>query len=161
MKNLKKYSIVGFFILLGLGARSQELLNLNKSRIKKIMAGELGILENDRIVQDGINPGPYNYLFFSFPEPVIRKNDIYNISFLLMRDKCYRYILDYGSDRFLKDLTDKFNNPKSELKRVGKELKWINTVKKYEIEILMVKRVNGEGKEVKTTSFMLDIHNEK
>jgi hypothetical protein len=158
MKTLIKCNL--FLILIGFTfpAHAQELLDADKIHIEKYLASQNGILKIDRIIQDGINPGPYNLLLYSFPKSQAEATDIYLRSFFILHGKCYKYIAEYRSNKFLNSLISTFDDSRLGLERIGNSLRWKNAIKKYEIEIITTKRFDGQGKEVNTTAFILDIH---
>jgi hypothetical protein len=129
------------FSLFIINAKSQELLNANRSEIKKAMIKQCGMLMNESA----------DVMLGMFPKPVAEKNDIYNIMFFVAHDKCYKYVVKYGTDKYLNTLVTKFDSPNSGFKRTGKSLKWIDS-KGDQLDILDVYR-NG----AKINAFSLEI----
>ena len=138
---MKRISLFPLFSLFIIKAKSQELLNANRSEIKKAMTKQGGMLMNESA----------DIMLGMFPKPVAEKNDIYNMMFFIAHDKCYKYVVKYGTDRNLSTLLAKFDNPNSGFKRTGKGLKWIDS-KGDQINVLDVYR-NG----VKISAFSLEI----
>lgn len=142
---MKKNCLLIAFLLIFCNVFSQEFLGANKSQIKKAMSNQCATLlsEEKNVKGLGITAGSYNLLFFTFPSTMLQKYDTYNIMFFSTTDdSCYRYIIKYASDRFLKTIINKYDNIYSGCKRVGNGLHWVDDKKGYEAEILNTSR-NG------------------
>ena len=152
---MKRIYLPLLLILLVFDAKSQSLLGLSKAQIKKSIKARHGVIKSDNFYSAGIIGPPHSELFCSFPEVIASKDDIHFIIFYLSKnDKCYKYVTTYGSDKSLRALINNFNNPNSELKKVDKDLKWVNASRGYEMEIIPGKMKSGQ----KTSIFILDTH---
>ncbi|MGZ6438403.1 MAG: hypothetical protein ACXVDP_16800 [Bacteroidia bacterium] len=141
---MKRTYLLFLLVTFTINAKSQELLNASKSEIKKAMIARGGTLMNES----------EDVFLCMFPKPIVEKSDIYNIMFFVAHDKCYTYVLKYGTNKHLKEVIARFDDPKSGYKRLNKVkgIKWQNS-KGDEVEILDIYR-NG----VKISAFSLDIH---
>lgn len=134
-------------IFISIEVKSQELLRATKNDIKKKMESKGGILKMDRIGIDFPEVNHPNILLFFFSKS---NNDIFQASFFLSHNKCYKYTLNYTDNKNLRLIIDKFDSATSKFKRIGKNRKWENS-KKDQIEILD-NYVNGK----KTSAFSVE-----
>lgn len=131
MKIIISLVIVFLFSIKG---QSQELLNKNKEAIDRFCQEQNANLVLDRIVT-GIGDKPFRMLVYTFNEAQKAKNGIYEMTFNLQDDKCFRYLIAYNSNNYRTLLIKKFDAPGSGLKRENEKLAWKNDTKKFEIRI--------------------------
>jgi len=129
---MKKILLLLLLIVPVLKARSQELLNDDKTAIKDYMSTRGGVLKPDLLGFLSHN----KKLVYRFPAEAEAVSDVFRMSFYFTPDgKCYKYFTFYKGDKNLSVLTHHFDKRTSGLKRVSKDLKWVNSRKGYEVGI--------------------------
>jgi len=155
---MKKPYIVLLFGLLSLSVKAQNLLNLDKGQIKKYMATRHAILKRDDSYSAVFGMPPLIDLYYKFPDSLMSKDGIYLMTFFFTKaGKCYKYLTQYTSDKFLPKIVSDLNRPESGLKRIGKDSIWTDLHKGYEVEIERAK-FNNKTYQQKYSIFAVDIH---
>jgi hypothetical protein len=152
-----KFLTWGISFLLLLFTRSevkcQELLNANVKQIKDYMKNQEGILKKEGVTLDIITNTKGNELMFEFPSSKIRLTGIYMAVFSFSKnDKCIHYMTWYSNNKYMPALIKKFDNSKSDYRRINKALSW--TLKTNDKIVTSIMTTNSSGK---NTMFILDV----
>lgn len=148
---MKIVIILAFVFLIPIKGQSQDLLNKNKEFINTYTKKQNAILVFDKIIT-GIGDKPFRSLVYSFNKIQKEEKGIYQMTFDLQDDKCFRYFIAYKSNNYKAPLIKKFNAPNSGLKREKGESIWKNDIEKFEVRIADTRRGN-----VQAAMFMLVI----
>jgi len=132
--NIKAWTIIIIFFTASYHAYGQEFLFASKSQIKQNMTllGEIIAVDHKG---NTVSDMSFNMIYFRYPTAsTAKQNDVLGSMFFLRHDSCYKYMIQYGTDKYLKSFIDKFDASESKFKKVGKELRWKNA-KGDQIEI--------------------------
>ncbi len=133
---------LGISLLLVLFIRSevkcQELLNANVKQIKEYMKGQQGILKKEVVTLDIITNTQGNQLMYEFPSTTIDRTGIFIRLFMFSpKGVCIHYMTGFSNVKYMPALIARFDNPKSDYKRINKDLNWtLKTNDKVMISIM-------------------------
>jgi hypothetical protein len=144
------------FILIGIKAECQTFLNMDSSKIKKVIINNGGIQLRTRLAYNDVGrSGEYYLMMFRFSKSALNSNGINLMTFYLTKkNKCYKYLTSYVNTNYYHNkVAENFNQPNSGLKKVKDSLKWVNSSKRYIVNVLPNLVVNQ-------LTFMVEIKNE-
>ena len=139
-------------------AKSQELLGMNKNQLIKLITLKGGLLKVDRLEQDVSNPHVYDFLFFKYPESMIKKNDKYATEIYIINENCVKYLEEYKTNKSFNDQVKNLNDFNSGFKRDGNALVWRDIKGNFEIEILKKRYFDKKKNALITDGYILDYH---
>ncbi len=115
------------------------------------MKGQNGILRSRKHAKlEGVDLHE-NMLSYTFSNEDMKANDILSVSFFLTKlDKCQEYSFTYLTDKHLNEVIKGIVTRNSGLTRIGSQLKWVNYLKNYDIEII---KASDVVKDPKVTTF--------
>ncbi|NVM62213.1 hypothetical protein FHW88_000489 [Mucilaginibacter sp. SG538B] len=156
MKKTILFTLIYSF-LFAVKSESQELLNKNKENIDQYAKHENCSLTFDHIISDA-ETNPFRMLVYTFSQSEKKKDGIYEITFHLSNDRCFRYLIGYNSNKYKAPLIQKIEGMGSDLQREAGHLIWKNKRKGFEMRI--VDTYKGGNPAIKgriSTKFMLVI----
>jgi hypothetical protein len=149
---MKKLLVIAFLLPCFKKAKAQELLNANENQIKTYMEKRGGVFKIKKDFKGDAHHTALSVIYYDWSKFTSMPEDLYDVSFFMSKNKCYKYMIRYNSDRLLSNIIDSVSNKDADISKAEKNLKWVNSKKDYQVEIVKDSDVD---KDAHSTGFLL------